>query len=410
MTTILTPFDVSLAVEDGPLAYWKEILPLSKINYLGTAIDFSADGYMDTLIESHNTKALDQTSFVLADKDNAHTMDPERWRGEVETMAKYSDLPAEVRAKVDENNGGKGLYGKLKFPDKDTARAVMMNPKLGVSARIRENFERVDGKKIKRAIIHVLGTLDPRVTGMSPWLATDLSVADDTVVLDLSRATYPAEGTTMADTTNPAGKALGDYTPAEIDAMTDEELDEFLAAHNIEVDDDASALFEPDAENDDENTPDPDAGGDTGAAPAATTDKTLEPALSNQSQTIDTMDLANVQAQLDLARSEGRAALKMASSARWDRDRAELQRAGVAPWRLDLATPVMIRPDELVVDLSNTDDENLNITDIVRQLLEGSKGEIDMSNSVGHLSGGDPNQSTDDTEADAILAAWPTDR
>src|SRR6266550_1328757 len=154
MATILTPFDVNLAIADGELSFWKEILPESTIKYEGTKLDFNQQ-YFSDLICAFNDGALDQTPFMLADKDNEHTMDVERQRGNVTQMCEFKNLPADVKAKVAAEGKTSGLFGKITFPDAESARTVLKNPKLGVSARIRAGIERVDGPKFKRAIVHV---------------------------------------------------------------------------------------------------------------------------------------------------------------------------------------------------------------------------------------------------------------
>jgi hypothetical protein len=61
-----------------------------------------------------------------------------------------------------------GLYVTLN-PTERGARVLAENPGLGVSARIVEQYQRADGKFFPAAIQHVLGTLDPRVTGLGAW-------------------------------------------------------------------------------------------------------------------------------------------------------------------------------------------------------------------------------------------------
>ena len=52
------------------------------------------------------------------------------------------------------------------------AKVLRENPKLGVSARIVESYQRADGRHFTAALQHVLGTLDPRIPACArgkPW-------------------------------------------------------------------------------------------------------------------------------------------------------------------------------------------------------------------------------------------------
>ena len=64
------------------------------------------------------------------------------------------------------------------------------NPKLGVSARIVEDYARSDGRHFPAAIQHVLGTLDPRIPGLGAWQAIEAASPVPDTVIDLSAATF----------------------------------------------------------------------------------------------------------------------------------------------------------------------------------------------------------------------------
>lgn len=349
--TFAGTYDLSMDAEDGKLAFWKQILPKRQIHYTakdGTRrlLNFD-DKYLHDLATN---AAVDTVGFLLADKDNAHTMDPERFRGQV---AKF-----EVRED--------GLYGKIVFPNREAAAAVIANPNLGVSARIREGVERSDGSKMSRGIIHVLGTLDPQVGGMSGWQHADLSNTDENL-LDLTTETYE-DGTTM---TNTLTKPVSEYTDADIDAMTEEEVEVFLAALAAEF---PGILDEyEDDLNDNEQGP--------------------TVSLSNESRT-----------EIDLARSEARAARVELAQTRWTAMRDAYMSAGVPVDLLDLSEPIFNRPSEFVVDLSNDGGDEINVGEIVRKLLDAAKGTIDLSVEQGH---GGTFKAGDGEDPDAeALAIW----
>ena len=67
------------------------------------------------------------------------------------------------------------------------------NPRLGVSARIVEDYARSDGKHYPAAIQHVLGTLDPRIPGLGAWQAIEAATPVPDTVIDLSASTFAGE-------------------------------------------------------------------------------------------------------------------------------------------------------------------------------------------------------------------------
>lgn len=158
----------------------KQILPLGSINYEGRQIKFDSD-YHKSLVRNFRKGAFPQVPFQLADASNTHTNDPERTRGEL------VDLRAEQS----------GLYGYFKLSD---PTVVLNNQNLGVSCRIIENYAReADGQKFGHSLQHVLGTLDPRVTGLKPWESVELASAQADQTVDLSTTFYTKDGGEMPD-------------------------------------------------------------------------------------------------------------------------------------------------------------------------------------------------------------------
>jgi len=393
-TTIYTPtFQSDLAQTRDRLVYWKQILPEDTIRYdsNGTTRKIKFDSaYLADCVKSFRSKAIDQTCFQLANSDNSHgrDFDPERQRAEVVDMATYDELPEDVKASVE---GKRGLYAKIKFWDRDAAKVVENNPRLGVSARVRENFLRADGTMVKRAVIHVLGTIDPRVTGMGDWQAADLSYdAGNGNVLDLSEQHYEGVGNTMPN--KKADTVTLDHIPSddEIEAMTDAELDAFLAAGQEALDNDAT-LGGPDDDDDDDSDDDSDDDdsddgldaelGTKPSGPAGPAREPVEASLTSAQR--NAIDLANAQA----AQANQRAndALRRQAAAEFREYRAELVNAGVRPADVDLCEQVLTRPSDMVIDLSNEGgDDDLNVTKIIKTLLESHKGDVDLAAEQGH--------------------------
>lgn len=238
---LLSPTDTGDAVALSPKLYRKRILPKATINYKGRKITFD-DAYLNDLANNFNDRAYDQVPFLLADKENSHTMDPERFRGEVKRVEVTAD----------------GLYGVIEVTA-EGAKVLQNNPKLGVSARILEGYARSDGKTFPRALNHVLGTLDPRIPGLGAWeeVALSNSETDNAVTFDLSATSYEelesmatreeqiaivaeATGISVADVEalNLSDEVLADYANtflAAVDETSEEVADEAEVEVEVEV-------------------------------------------------------------------------------------------------------------------------------------------------------------------------------
>lgn len=356
--------------DDSGLTYWKEVLPETSINYEGRTITFDHQ-YLTDLAKSFEDGAYDQTPFMLANKDNEHTMDPERYRGDI------------VEMQVGGPEGEPGLWSKIKFASKEAAAAVVSNPKLGVSARIKEEVRRADGRSFKRAIVHVLGTLDPRVTGMSPWRTVELSSTDsDTVVLDMTSADF-SKGKAM-----PKQKKAkyADLTDEQLAELTPEELDEADAYFQSVIDEAEAILAEDDDEDEEEEVDEEE-------------DELVSSGASLSNRRNGDLDLAVSQ-----ANDRANEALRRMAAAEWASERISLIDAGIPPAMVDLCEPILNRPDQMVIDLSNTDGKGatLDVSQIVRDLLAGYEGTVDLSSEGGHI--GTPKDGTAEAREDLILA------
>jgi hypothetical protein len=375
---VVTPAAVSDFSVAGAKAFWKQIIPQKRIDYTTrsgkkASIDFTED-YIGKLIADFSAKGV-PTKFVLADKDNAHTMDPERVRGSVTElrMHKAGEKP--------------GLYGKVVFGTNKMAKAVTLTDgDLPVSARIREDEN-------GPTLVHVLGTLDPQVPDMEKWHPADLSVYDDKNVLDLSNSTY-VEGETVAKKI--ADRELDSFDEAEINAFTDEQLDEFMTKFAPEFDKLGDDEDDDDADDeDDDDSEDEDDEIDTERVPVGAGAELSKTAKRD-------IELANSAAQV--ANSRANEALQRMAAAEFREYKAQMISDGVPPHLLDLAEPVLNRPDDMVIDLSNTGDEDVNASEIVRKFIDAAKGTIDTDVELGHAGNFNNGDGTDPDEA--ALASW----
>jgi hypothetical protein len=172
---VLTPFHGSQAVELGNRLWRKKVLPVGDVEYKGRLLHFTKD-YLGQLVTAFQSRAYDQVPFQLADAHNTHTNDPERTRGEITAMELGDD----------------GLYVTAALTP-EGEQVLAANPKLGVSARIVEDYARSDGLHFPAAIQHVLGTLDPRIPGLGAWEAIEAASPVPDTVIDLSASVFAGD-------------------------------------------------------------------------------------------------------------------------------------------------------------------------------------------------------------------------
>lgn len=360
-TSLLTPFDKGDAQPAGKRLWRKQLLPFAKINYKGRVIDFTRD-YASSLIQAFHDRAYDQVSFQLADKDNTHTEDPERWRGEIAAL-ELTDDGLDVILAASEDGG----------------KLLEKNPRLGVSAKIVEGYDRADGKFFPRALKHVLGTLDPRLTGMRPWEAVDAANDDEGVVIDLTALEYEAPETGADAPEKPAQQAPADTgTPAteehEMALSTDQEArlsrlldlpeDQFTAlltppekpAEGEVADDLTDAQLQ---ELIDSIPDEPEA-----EVPAEPEKETVGASLSAEAQAA--IDLANARAD-ETAMALKRVTTKLATAA-YEAERDTFARTyGIPPRITDLARG-LLEGEGRVVELANG--QTADAGSIVREVLK----------------------------------------
>jgi hypothetical protein len=322
-TALQTPIRRDDAAQQvGPKRYRKQILPVGKVPYEDKELEFSHD-YLKRAAAAFNAGAYDQVPFQLADPENRHNMDPEKFRGEITALELADD----------------GLYGIFDLSD-DGASLVEKNPKLGVSCRIVQDHPKGP------AIQHVLGTLDPRATGMGSWEKLDLAKASgDLKLIDLSdgeftvpsSATHSVEDTMSTDALTEDQKAALRKRLADDGELTAEEQAEVDAAVKVVLGEDA---------------------------PAETV------ALSAEAQA--TIDLAKSTA--DEAKDEARKARDELAAEKWKADKADYLRAGVPPSLVNLAEP-HLSTASAVIELSNADSQ----ASAMRKMLDEAKGTLDLS-------------------------------
>jgi hypothetical protein len=403
LRTIITPVDVSLAVEESPLVFWKQILPEDSIVYEGRKITFDRQYHQDCIDEFKSRGSGAQTTFQLANPLNSHgrDLDPERQRGLTEDMALFEDLPPTVQEKIiaKEGTAKPGLYAKIRFFNKKAARSVRENPDLGVSPRVRENALDSKGNLVKRAVVHVLGTIDPRVQGMSPWLAVDLASSDSGVVIDLSTQTFKGEkkmakGSTKVAKPRTLEELEDDVENAE--EWTNEEITLYLQAHPDAADDSDDTDTDDDDDEDDDTDDEDDDDED---------DEDVDTTSLSRKQK-RRIDLAN--AQIADAQARANEALRRQADAEWKAERTDWAKKGVAPADLDLAEPVLNRPDTFVVDLSHEGGKkkSLDVSAIVRGLLESLAGTVDLSSESGHGSDNSDDPKKADEAAQEYADLW----
>ena len=371
--TILTPIDLSDARKVGKRKYRKQILPLGAINYKGKRIVFDRQFHTD-LSRSFKAGAYDQVPFVLANERNEHHMDPRLFEGSITDLVVADD----------------GLDAVVELTPEGEA-LIQKNPRLGVSARIVQGLEKANGRTFKRAIQHVLATMDPRVTGLRPWQAMDLSVFDNSEVVDLTAETYEGKVTQMPKSAIKLGSVDAKAKTATIDlsGLSDDEFSKMVldltGEEEVEIDPKTGkpVVVDPETEEvedgEEETEVDPEQPEET--APPATRQRPLKRKTTVEESTVVEDPLEPVVANLS---NEFNAFKRDTAKAAWNTRRAALASQGVPPFVLDLAEPVLSVPTEMVIDLSESGGSKIDPKDIIDKMLDGYVGAIDLTPEMGH--------------------------
>jgi len=200
LASVQAPYSWQPAVELGNRMWAKKVLPVGSVEYKGRQLHFTPD-YLAGLVEAFRDGAYDQVPLQLADASNTHTNDPERTAGEITDLELRHD----------------GLWCLAQLTERGE-RVLSENPRLGVSARIVEQYNRSDGQFYPAAIQHVLGTLDPRIPALGAWTPVEMS-NEGGMVIDLSQVSFAGDAPPDVD---------WELTDAELEQlagmMTDEDL------------------------------------------------------------------------------------------------------------------------------------------------------------------------------------------
>jgi hypothetical protein len=368
-SAIYTPLDFSDAVKVGRRRFWKQILPVTEIDYDGQKVKFD-NNFHKQLSLAYEDGVYDQVPLVFADGANTHNEDPRNFGGEIVHM---------------ENRGKDGTWALIEA-DREASKAIRKNPRLGVSARIRQGVEK-DGKTYGAAVRHVLMTMFPRVKGMSPWQAVDLSDNDsDIEVVDLTAETYNQEGSVMGKTKTTSTGTI------DLSRLSDEQFQSLLDLSTAALADPEEEVEEGEEGEEEEVEEKPEAR--KVRRKKSKTKVTIEKDTENDDpddddEYVDELDEDEEQDLSDAEHVSGREALTRVKKVqidladqRWKHEREGYLNAGVPAFMLDLAEPVLKQPEAVTLDLS--DDESINATKIIREMLDGAKGVVDLTGELGH--------------------------
>jgi hypothetical protein len=358
---VLTPFTRGRAVKSGDLLWRKKVLPVGDVEYQGRTLHFTEE-YLHQLAQSFTSRAYDQVPFQLADGQNTHTNDPERFRGTIVSMDAQPD----------------GLWVTL-APTTDGEKTLLDNPQLGVSARIVEDYARSDGKYFPAAVQHVLGTLDPRIPGLGGW-QPDIEMSNGGYkIIDLSGAQFSGEEGDMPNLTDEQNERLAqllNIPPEKFSSLiaavsapelTDEELASLMGNDDGESgdglsDEELAELLSAAAELDAEGLLEPE-----GVGMSAEQQMAIE--MANARTEATEFHLSNIQRQLD--------------AEKFSKEKLELADIGVPPFIVDLARPLLLGTGH-VVDLSNGQSVDAGLV-MRKVLLEYAKAArmLDLGNEMG---------------------------
>jgi hypothetical protein len=381
------PLDHSAAVDLSKTLWRKQVLKAGTINYDGRKLAFD-QAYIADLAASFKAGAYDQVPFVLATAGNSHNLLPERCKGEIRGFIPTDD----------------GLDALIELSD-DAAGIVRDNPKLGVSCRIVEDLEQADGRKFPRVVQHVLGTLDPRITGMRPWEAVELSTPGQQVV-DLTSAEY--EG-------------------GPVPELTEDEVARLRALLSATPPAPAAPAAGGTPPRSDGTGTTPPAGGDPPAPAGEVLDPETEAAIAallaeagNEPAPTGAALSSGEPAAIDLVRAELDSAKQLGIQMRrelWDTkltaETETLLSKGYSKAVVDLAKPLLYgngldTNDTSIVDLATptggTRPASVNVADQVRRLLEAVGPQIDLSSE--HPYAVPPSTGRRPGSADEILDVW----
>jgi hypothetical protein len=382
MATILTPLEFSGTQVLSRRLFRKKVLPIDSISYNGRKIDFTRD-YLTGIVESFNNGAYDNVPLQFADADNRHTNDPTRYNGDVVDMSLEDD----------------GLYVTVAATS-DGAKILEENPKLGISARIVNEYDRSDGKHFPAAMQHVLATHDPRIPGLGPWSSVEnYSNDDQDDILDLTAQKFgepdklkkSKKGKSVAKKDDGLSDAellklrslLADLDEADEDGSGDnDDVTDEVESDELSEDELNELLAEVEAELEAEGESEP--------VEPETREPVSAGASAELSNDSEALELAN-QTALELSQVKAELA-----ESRWKTEREMFMRNyGIPPALLDLAAPVL-KSDGQTVELSNG--ETSDSSAVMRQVLTefGKLTKVlDLGNEVGSSAEGETDENAE---------------
>lgn len=392
---LLTPLNDREPIELGATLFRKQILPLGEIAYKGRTLRFDRD-YLAGLIRSFRRRPFDQVTFQFADADNKHTMDPRQFGGEIKGLELTK----------------RGLDAIVDLTP-EAADTIRKNKMLGVSARILESYHReADHKSFGNVVQHVLGTLDPRITGMGAW--QEVALSEEYEDYDTVDATQE-EVITLSDVATQGGPAGGTTSSEPTDESAGGETNDTTTQPEMIKADPPS---QPQGVNVNVNVNDPQRREER--EPAGTS-KDPEPIMPLEDMEFDDSDISEglreltgaalsneddeegseVQLSNDAQERIQNLEIRLANES-FRNEMRDLVEAGVPPAIIECARPILTLPRTPIIDLANGEDP-IDVAQVVRNILAEAKGFIQLATEQG--SSVVTREGQQDHE-DAILATW----
>jgi len=374
---ILTPVDASSGVTElsGHIQprFRKQIMRMQTIDYRDRSgsrrITFDRP-YLRQLVRSFKAGAYDQVPYQIADPQNGHNNDPERFRGELIDMELTDD----------------GIDGIFE-PTSAGAQLLRDNPKLGVSCRIVENLTLPDGRHFPKAIQHVLGTVNPQLQGMRPWQQIDLSYDGIDQTLDLS-GQYVREEKPM-----PEGDGNGRTRVLELSEERAARLEQLLDDMDA-----AGALAELVQ------------GGDEQDGDSEDDETESDGQQDGDLESRDSEQFALLSARQDAADQRVLELTQRLRNQQLSHELDNLRRQGLSPAILDAAAPLLALPSG-AIELSSPDGQRMDPAEVLRGVLQtvvdlSQQGlaVVQLDTESGYLLPGEAD--SEQTRRNGLLASW----
>jgi hypothetical protein len=297
------------------------------------------------VVKAFDEKAFDGVPFVMSMPDNKHPKkgeEPDQLEGDLERLELGQDG---------------SLYGYFDLSQSQRVRDIIRksNGKFGVSGRIEVDYTAGDtGKSWPYALRHVCGTTSPHLKGMAGWQPVDLTEEEKAQeTIDFSGEVIEDKKKEVKDDDKENGGDL-------MSKLTDEQITRLLAL----VDDlDAIGKSADDIEKEEDRE-----------KPAELPKEVKDQIAASEAASKKALELAE---RMQVS----------AASERWEAQRAILLTEGVPPVILDLAGKVLSRHRTITLDFA--EDDTVDATQVVRDILNECKGVITLGDERGHQFTGD---------------------